>query len=105
MNYLLLAFFLIAQTVYADCKASDVVQVIRPGAEWTMTDNDPATLVWMSTQTIPTKAEVIQAMQDCRAAAQARLLLKQQARLDVKNTALTPAQRLQALLILLDFDL
>jgi len=89
---------------YADCTVSDVVGTLRPGAEWYMRGDDQSTLVWMSTQTIPSKSEVVQAMAECRSAKTTRMTQKQQARLDVKNTGLTPAQRLQALLILLDYD-
>lgn len=104
MRRLIPLLLLIPAALHADCKVGDVLMTLRPGAEWTMTGNDTSTLVWSSTQTIPTKAEVIQAIQDCRTAAQARLTAKQQARLDVRDTSLTANQRFQALLILLDFD-
>lgn len=69
-----------------------------------MSNNDPATLVWLSTQTIPSKAEMQAAQATCQSDLSIRRAVKQQARLDVKNNILTQAQKLQALLILLDFD-
>lgn len=101
-----LAFlFLVLPTVsLATCSVQDVLETIRPGASWSLSGQDYSTLVWQSAQSIPTKAEVTQAILDCQTAAASRLTLKQQARLDVKNNLLTQAQRLQALLILLDLD-
>ena len=99
--FLLVLFYSISN---AACRVADVIQIIRPGAQWTISDDDRTTLVWNSTQTIPTVLEIQTAISTCQTDIANRLSLKQQARQDVKNAALTPAQRLQALLILLDYD-
>lgn len=84
------------------CAIPDILQTIRPGAEWTLRGN---TLEWLDTiQARPTLGEIQTAIQTCQANLITRNAQRQQARLDVKNTGLTQAQRLQALLILLDFD-
>lgn len=84
------------------CTVADGINIARPGAEWSLQGN---TLNWLdTTQTKPTLAEIQAGVQTCQATLAARLTQKQQARLDVRNSALTQAQRLQALLILLDYD-
>lgn len=93
-----------ASVGYADCSVPQVISAMRPGAEWTINNKDALTLVWFSAQPVPTRSEILQAVSDCVTAEAARKLQKQQARLDVKNGSLTQAQRLQALLILLDYD-
>lgn len=94
----------LAQILLA-CTVVSVLQDLRPGAEWSLSGNTYEGLEWVdAVQTKPTKAEIVAAMQACRADETARFSLKQQARLDVRNTSLTQGQRLQALLILLDFD-
>jgi hypothetical protein len=99
-----MALLLLSSLAIADCKVADVIPTLRPGAAWTITDNDTSTLVWQSTQTIPTALEVAVSVNDCKAKAASRFAAKAQARIDVKNTSLTQAQRLAALLILLDYD-
>lgn len=94
----------LAQILLA-CTVSTALQDLRPGAEWSMSDNDPAKIQWLDqVQAPPTKAEVVARIADCKSDETTRTSLKQQARLDVRNTSLTQAQRLQALLILLDYD-
>lgn len=105
MRYLaIFSLVLLSKIAWGSCDAPDVIQTIRPGAQWTMQAGDVSTLVWLSTQTIPTKAEVVAAMSACQTNETSRKALKQQAKLDVKNAGLTIPQRLQALLILLDYD-
>lgn len=92
-------------TLAVVCTIADSLQTIRPGAEWTLQGNTYAGLNWTEkVQAKPTQQEIIDGIATCQATQTARITLKQQARLDVKNTGLTQAQRLQALLILLDYD-
>lgn len=100
MKYL--SLFLFPSLVFASCDVDEVLQTIRPGSEWTLKDKS---LVWQDATTVkPTLTEIQTAMNDCQSALALRVAAKKQARLDVKNTSLTQAQRLQALLLLLDFD-
>lgn len=100
MKYLLL--LLCPSFLFASCDVDDAIQAIRPGAGYMIQQNN---LIWLDTSTVkPTLLEIQSAASDCRAAAVARAAAKRQARLDVKNTGLTQAQRMTALLILLDYD-
>lgn len=102
----IVAFILLIPTIALcdSCDVQSVLQMLRPGAEWSISNNDVVTLVWLSTQTVPTKPEVLAAVATCRSDLAARKTLKAQSRVDVKNSGLTIGQRLQALLILLDYD-
>lgn len=87
------------------CTIVDAIQSVRPGAEWSLNGNTYAGINWIDkTQTKPLPSEIIQAVTDCQTQQVSRKAQKVQARLDVKNVVLTQAQRLQALLILLDYD-
>lgn len=103
-HVLILIAILLPLQAFADCNVPDILAQLRPGAEWTIYGNDVSSIVWKSVQVKPTAQEILDAIQTCRAAATTRAALKVQARLDVKNAALTQAQRLQALLIVLDLD-
>lgn len=61
----ILLLLLLASPVLANCTASDVIPTIRPGSQWTMTNNDLSTIVWNSTQTVPTQTEIDAAIVDC----------------------------------------
>lgn len=92
-------------TIFVVCTILEAIQSIRPGARWSLVGTSYAGLEWLDqTQTKPTAAEIITEIQSCTQNAAIRATLKQQARLDVRNSSLTQGQRLQALLILLDFD-
>jgi hypothetical protein len=94
----------LAQILIA-CTFVEALQSLRPGAEWTVVNDSYTALQWLDqTQTRPTNAQMLTEIQNCKVAAAARAAAKAQARLDVKNTTLTQAQRLSALLILLDYD-
>lgn len=94
-----------AGTAWAVCAPEDVLETIRPGAQWAADGSDYSGLNWLdTTQTKPTRTEISDAVTQCRSDAIARRAAKVQARADVKDTTLTQAKRFQALLILLDFD-
>jgi hypothetical protein len=42
----------------SDINYEQVLSAIRPGAQWSLSGNDPATLVWHDDDTPPTKAEL-----------------------------------------------
>lgn len=87
------------------CTIATALQTIRPGAQWTVTDESYSTLSWVDkSQAKPTENEVSAAIQGCKTADTSRLAVKAQAKLDVKSAASTQAQKMQALLILLDLD-
>lgn len=106
MKRVLILSLMFAWTVaYADCQIGDVLQTLRPRSAWTLDGNTYSGLNWLDiVQVKPTQAEVQVATTQCETDDTARKAQKAQAKLDAKNVALTQAQRLQALLILLDFD-
>lgn len=65
MKRLLFAITLLASHGYAACTVSDVLPQIRPGEEWTLRNNDPSTLVWISPTVPPTLAEINAGLADC----------------------------------------
>jgi hypothetical protein len=104
MRYFFILLFL-ASPVFGSCSPEEVIQDIRPNAEWILVGDKYEDLNWLDTVQIkPTRQEIIDAIIACRSDITNRKAQKAQARLDVKNTGLTQGQRLQALLILLDFD-
>lgn len=104
MKTFLVVTILVAK-VSASCQIEDALQTLTPGAQWVLNGNQYSDLNWLDgIQQKPAKAAIVQAIQDCQTSELARRTLKQQAKLDVKNTGLTQGQRLQALLVLLDLD-
>src|SRR5712691_5372775 len=102
---LLALIVLLGSTVYADCRVVDVLQTIRPQAQWSLSGDVYGGLKWLdATQSKPTAAEVQAATAACQANAATRASHKSQARLDAKNARLTPDQRVQAMSVLLDLD-
>lgn len=96
--------FLCCVAVLAECDAPDVLSVLKPGAQWSISGNDYSTLKWMCNQPKPTEQEFKTAMESCQTDLPSRRELVRQSRLDVKNLNKTQIQRLKALLILLDLD-
>ena len=102
---LAIVLLLMSSNSFSACRIYDVLPIIRPGAEWEVVGGTYQGLNWIDkVQVQPTLLEVQNAIAACQADAASRQTLKQQAKLDVKNNALTVPQRLQALLILLDYD-
>ena len=102
-NVFILIF--LSSVSFADCDIPEVLNTIRPGAEWSLTGPGYAGLNWTDRiQTKPTQQEIVDARTLCISNNTTRIAQKIQARLDVKNTGLTQGQRIQALLLLLDFD-
>lgn len=98
MKHLLATWFLA-------CTIAEAIPLIRPGAQWNVRGNGYQGIEWLdTTQVKPTPQEIVVALQNCQSTIDARILAKRQARLDVKNSTLTQAQRFQALMILLDYD-
>lgn len=93
----------LSSIAFADtCNMGEALSIIRSSATWTV---HGSTLIWQdTTQPRPTQAELNTAIANCGAAKAARQAQKLQAKQDVKNTNLAPAQRIDALLLLLDMD-
>lgn len=66
----LFIFFLLASSplLADDCTVTAAIISIRPGAGWSMSNNDPSTLVWVSTQTQPTLLEIQNVVDACNLA-------------------------------------
>lgn len=87
------------------CTIVEAIAAVRPQAEWNLRGTNYAGLEWLDkNQAKPTPAELATTILACQAAESSRLTAKAQARIDVKNGSLTQAQRMSALLVLLDFD-
>lgn len=65
MKKLILILFLPAISFADPCDVSSVLTQIRPGEQWSMTNNDPSTLVWLSTTTAPTSTEIQNGIANC----------------------------------------
>lgn len=76
----------------------DILPVIRPGAEWAVTDNN---LSWLDKQQPrPTVLEIQNAITACKSQPD----LKTQALIDVKNDTLSSQARIDALLKVLNIN-
>jgi hypothetical protein len=99
MRILLLLF--IPCICLGSCSVPEILENIRPNAQWTISNNDSTTLVWNSTQTIPSTLEIQTAVNTCKAD---NLDIKNQIKNDIFNLQLstnTIVQKLPALLDLL----
>lgn len=97
--------FLFCFPVYADCTAEQVLQIIRPKAEWSLNNGEFSSLKWTDPmQTQPTQDEFDQGIIDCKQYVIDRNEAKKKAVLDVKNEILTQDERFKALLVILDLD-
>ncbi len=97
MKKLLLILF-IPSISFASCKTSDVLPTIRPGAQWAMNNNDLSTLVWLSTQTVPTQSEVNTAISACLTTTANNIKQMQNDIFNVKLSTNTAATKLSALI-------
>ena len=105
MKILFFLLILSATPVQAECEVPHVLGIIRPGAQWILSGDTYDGLRWMDTkQQKPTRSEYDLARASCVTRMEARRLAKIQARYDVKLSTKTAAQRISALLLLLDLD-
>ena len=87
------------------CKAPDVLAKIRPGAVWVMQGDSIEKLKWLdSKQKRPSATEIEKAKQSCIENAASREKLKAQARLELKDSAVSAEKKVQNLILLLDLD-
>jgi hypothetical protein len=94
----LFMLFLMAPSLYANCRVTDVLMTLRPEASWSMTSNDYATLQWLDqVQTKPTRNEVLSAIQACRDAQEERILTLATLRATFRDQTKTAAERVNAL--------
>lgn len=64
---IILLLFMSSLSWASTCDVSSVLVQIRPGAQWTMTNEDPSTLIWTSTDTIPSSSEIQSGIDACNA--------------------------------------
>src|SRR5205807_309460 len=80
------------------CNMPKILTQIRPGARWNMRGSTPADLEWLDNkQTKPSLSEINNAQQNCLNNEKHSQVLKEQAKANLKNKALTTDQRLDAL--------
>ena len=64
----LFVILLFTQNVYADCDGTDVLQIIRPKAQWIWKGTDYSGLEWVDkVQSKPTLSEIQSAITNCQA--------------------------------------
>lgn len=93
---------LISNTAYATCFIRDVLPVLRPGAEWFIKNDDFVTLQWRSTQKVPTRAEIDQAIATCQQQEAAAKVQLDQAKIDLNDSDKTATERIDAMIKYLD---
>lgn len=104
MNKLFL-ILIISTPLLAECRIQEGISIARPGAQWTLRGDSYSGLEWIDrSSSKPTENEINSAIQNCRNAESTRESAKDQATKDVKNTSLTPQQRLDALMIYLGIN-
>lgn|SRR5436190_9559733 len=103
MKYVML-LLLLASPGYSDCRLGEVLQRIRPLDEFVAgTTYDSIRWIKVSTAA-PTRAEVDSDMTKCTAEQAARAAAKLQARYTLRLSTSTQAQKISALILLLDLD-
>lgn len=65
MKKILLLSLLLSQVAWGACEVSEVLPQIRPGEQWSLRNNDPSTLLWLSPTTAPTLAEINAGISNC----------------------------------------
>lgn len=100
----ILLVLLISNTAYASCFTRDVLPVLRPGAQWSMKEDDYDSIMWFSKQTIPSKDEVTQAIADCRVREAIERSQKDQAKIDLNSIVKTDTERINAIIKFLDLN-
>ena len=82
-------------TILLSCTIIEALQTARPKAQWSITNGDYNTLVWLDkTQTKPSQDELTKAMATCQSNASTMT----QALTDEKNSNLDPGVRLDNLI-------
>ena len=105
MKLALILLFFCPLTAFCECSIVEVLEQIRPQAMWTLRGENYSGLEWIDLkQTKPTENEIITPRPTCRAKYDARLLAKGKARDILKSSTSTQAQKITALILLLDFD-
>jgi hypothetical protein len=78
---------------------------LRPGSQWSIRDGDTSTLRWLDlTQARPTAQEIVTWIVQCRKDDGDRDALKTAARFTVKSSTTTAAQKVNALILIMDLD-
>jgi hypothetical protein len=105
MRILTIALLFIARAALADCTTADAIGQLRPGAIWTLRGDTYDGLQWQDTsQTKPTRTQVENMLATCTVASLNREAAKRAARFNVKLSTATQAQKISALILLLDLD-
>lgn len=100
----LIPMLFIASGLNAACSTEETLNQIRPGAQWSITNSDLSTMIWVSTQTRPTQKEVTQAIAACQAGEISVKQSKDQAKLDLNTKSKTDTQRIDAIIKYLGLD-
>lgn len=89
---------------FGACRIVDVLPIIRPKAEWNCGDTY-ASLRWLDrNQPKPTEQEVFNAVIQCTANKEAERTTKELALQIIRNHASSLEDKVDALIVLLDFD-
>lgn len=86
------------------CSPIFVLHSIRPGASWTISNQDIATLIWDDPSPKPTKSEVDTAISTCQSNQVAKKVETDQAAIDMTNKTKTTDERLDALIKVLGLN-
>lgn len=100
---ILLLLLLLPSVLFGECSTAEAIKTVRPGAEWVMTDDSYAKLVWMDrNQSKPTEADVAQAKTGCEMARIEMETRKQSAKIVLLDETKSVDLRLKALIEYLD---
>jgi CHASE3 domain sensor protein len=90
---------LLASTAYGECRISDVLLIVRPGAKWTLQGNEYAGLQWTDqVQSKPTSQEIQAAITACRNAEARKLIDREALKIIISDKTKTVTQRVNALI-------
>jgi hypothetical protein len=87
------------------CTIVEALKIAAPGAEWTLNGNDYSGLIWIdNTQAKPTRTELLTALDTCNTQEALRAEQQAAARFAVRLSTATQAQKVNAIILLLDLD-
>lgn len=100
-----IAILFIPCFLFADCKTSDALVQIAPGAEWSLRGDDYKNIDWVDQKTDkPTEKQVSDAVKKCNADQKAKETTRASAKAVLGNPLATADQKVNAVILLLDLD-